>query len=297
MTPPHPPLPPSTLWQLHDTVLDLSGHTHILGIVNVTPDSFSDGGRCLDPRAAVDHGLRLLDEGADLLDIGGESTRPGAEPVAAEEELRRILPVLRGLAAARPGARLTVDTSKATVARAALEAGAQAINDVTAGADPDMFGVAAEAGAGLVLMHMQGLPRTMQLDPHYTDVVAEVAAHLQARMQAAIAAGVPPACIVLDPGIGFGKTLQHNLALLAGLPSLTSLGRPLLVGVSRKRCLGEITGRNTGDRLAASLGALAACIQAGARIIRVHDAKESCDVARVLDTIHRAGPPHRPPPP
>jgi dihydropteroate synthase len=257
-----------------------------MGIVNVTPDSFSDGGRWTDPAAAVQHALQLLDEGADILDFGGESTRPGAEPVAADEEMRRVVPVIAEVARLRPSAMLSIDTTKAVVACAALEAGAHILNDVSAGrADPCLLPLAAESGAGLVLMHRLGEARHMQDNPVYGDVVGEVLDFFRERRTAALAAGLSAEQLVFDPGIGFGKRLEHNLALLAALPRLADIGRPLLLGVSRKRWLGEITGRGVEGRLAGSLGGLAACIMGGAQIIRVHDVKESCDMARVLDRV------------
>jgi dihydropteroate synthase len=283
------------LWQCRDQTIGLS-RTRIMGVVNTTPDSFSDGGEFLDAAAGIAHALRLLEEGADLLDLGGESSRPGALPVGAGEESRRVLPVLVGLLDVRPDACVSIDTTKADVAREALAAGARVVNDISAGrADPDMFRVVADHGAGLVLMHMRGEPRSMQADPRYADVVGEVCDFLSARLEAAIASGIAAERIVLDPGIGFGKTLEHNLALVAGLPRLAALGRPILVGLSRKRMLGEITGRGVGDRLAASLGGLAACIERGAKILRVHDAKQSCDVARVIDRVRNTGAVARPP--
>jgi dihydropteroate synthase len=257
-----------------------------MGVVNTTPDSFSDGGRFLDPEKAVAHGLRLLEEGADILDIGGESTRPGADPVSAEEEIRRTEPVVRGILARASGARVSIDTSKASVARAALEAGALVVNDVTAGrGDPDMLPLAADTGAGLALMHMRGTPRTMQETPVYDDVAAEVRAFLADRLRAAVDAGCAPEQVVLDPGIGFGKTLEHNLELMRHLSDLRVEGRPLLLGVSRKRWLAALTGRPVDRRLAASLAGLAACVARGAKIMRVHDVIESCDMVRVLDSI------------
>ena len=213
-----------------------------MGIVNVTPDSFSDGGMFEDAEAAVKHGLRLLEEGADVLDVGGESTRPGSDPVGAEEEERRVLPVLEGLRREAPEAVLSVDTRKAAVAEGALAAGADVVNDISAGADPAMWRVAAAAGAGMVLMHMQGEPETMQADPRYDDVVAEVRAFLAARLETAVAAGIGRDRLCVDPGIGFGKNLEHNLDLLRAIGSFRELGVPVLVGVSRKRFVGELSG-------------------------------------------------------
>lgn len=281
---------PDLPWWVSGRHLNLAGCPRVMGIVNVTPDSFSDGGRFLETERAVAHGLQLLEEGADLLDLGGESTRPGAEPVSAEEECARVIPVLEGLLRKRPEALISVDTRKAAVAEAALTAGARIVNDVSGGRDdPAMLPLVARRGAGLVMMHMQGTPRTMQDRPLYRDVVAEVSAFFQERLAAARAAGIPESAVVFDPGIGFGKTLEHNLALMANLPALTrATGRPLLLGVSRKRWIGEVTGRDVGDRLAGSLGGLAACMQGGAKILRVHDVLSSCDVVRVLYSIQQS---------
>lgn len=257
-----------------------------MAVLNVTPDSFSDGGRFLDPARAIDRAHELLAAGADILDIGGESTRPGSDPVPAAEELDRVLPVIEALAQ-QPGLLLSIDTAKAAVARAALAAGAHIVNDVTGLAgDPAMLSVVRDTGAGLVVMHMKGTPKTMQADPQYGDVVGEVGGFLAGQVRAAVSQGIPAEGMVVDPGIGFGKRLEHNLALLRGLPELArATGRPVLVGVSRKRWIGEITGRDVADRLAGSLAAMAFAIARGARIIRVHDAKESCDVARMIDTL------------
>ena len=258
-----------------------------MGVVNVTPDSFSDGGRYLDPEGAIQRGLSLVRDGADLLDVGGESTRPGSAPVSAEEELARVLPVLRGLAVA--GVPLSIDTSKAEVAAAACGAGATIVNDVTSLSDPAMARVVAHAGASLCLMHMQGTPATMQEAPTYRDVVAEVGDALALAVERAVAAGVMAERIVVDPGIGFGKRLEHNLALVAACGTLMRrVGRPVLVGVSRKRFLGELTGRPVEDRRFGTAAAVTACVLAGARIVRVHDVAEMRDVVRVADAIRRA---------
>ncbi|MEX2607090.1 MAG: dihydropteroate synthase [Kiritimatiellia bacterium] len=276
-------------WRIRGREVDLASRSRVMGIVNVTPDSFSDGGHYLTPGAAIELGLRLAGEGADILDVGGESTRPGAEAVSAGEEIRRVEPVIRALRDALPDQMLSIDTSKAEVAEAALAAGADIINDVTAGrGDADLLPLAARTGAGLVLMHMRGTPRTMQKYPQYENVIREVSDFLRRRMRAAVDAGVNPDQLVLDPGIGFGKTLEHNLQLLAGLEGFRKLGRPLLLGVSRKRWLGELTGRDVGDRLAASLAGAAACHQRGAKILRVHDVIETCDMLRILDSISQS---------
>jgi len=270
-------------------VLDTVAHTLVMGALNVTPDSFSDGGLYSDAGSAVARGLEMLGEGADLVDVGGESTRPGAEPVGAEEEMRRVIPVVRSLAAA--GAVVSIDTAKAEVAAAALAAGAAVVNDITALGDPGMAGTVAAAGAGLVLLHMQGTPRTMQEDPRYDDVVAEVARFLAGRASTAEAAGVDPACVCVDPGIGFGKGLEHNLALLRGIPDLAVLGHPVLVGASRKRFLAGILGPiPPGERDAATSAAHVLAIAGGAAVIRVHNVVVGLQTARVADAIVRAVP-------
>lgn len=265
-----------------------------MGIVNVTPDSFSDGGLHLDPGRAVERGMEMLEEGADILDIGGESTRPGADPVPAEEELRRILPVVKALRAAAP-ALLSVDTSKAEVAAAVLDEGADIINDIDAvRLEPRLLRSVAEAGAGLILMHMKGTPRTMQVQPHYQDVVAEVREFLGQRLDVAQAYGVAPESIVLDPGIGFGKRLEDNLVLLRSLDGLAGLGRPLLVGVSRKSFIGKILNAQPQDRLEGTIAASVLALAGGAHILRVHDVRAVKRAALVADAI-LAGEPSAPP--
>jgi dihydropteroate synthase len=253
----------------------------VMGIVNVTPDSFSDGGLTLDPGVAIAHGLALVEQGAQVVDVGGESTRPGAQPVSEREELRRVLPVLEGLRGS--GARLSIDTSKAAVAAAALDAGASLVNDVTAlRGDPGMAALVAERGCGVCLMHMLGEPRTMQRDPRYGDVVADVRAFLAERLQHAIGAGIAEQRVWLDPGIGFGKTIDHNLALLNRLDEIVSLGRPVVVGTSRKSFLGTITGgRAPGERIAATLATNVIALTRGARVFRVHDVAEAHDALLV----------------
>jgi dihydropteroate synthase len=256
-----------------------------MGVVNVTPDSFFDGGDHTDPDSAVAHGLQLVGEGADILDIGGESSRPGSDPVTAEEELRRVLPVLEGLRA-RTAVLLSVDTTKAEVAEAALTAGADIINDIGAACgDSRIFDRVAAAGAGMVLMHMQGTPKTMQAEPHYDDVVAEVRDFLIGRMSAARAAGVDAESLILDPGIGFGKRVDDNLALIESVDTLAALGRPVLLGVSRKGFIGRILNAPPGDRLEGSIGASVVGLVRGAHILRVHDVKSVGQAARVADAI------------
>jgi dihydropteroate synthase len=256
-----------------------------MGVINVTPDSFSDGGLYLDPAAAIEHGIQLAAEGAAILDVGGESTRPGAEPVTADEELRRVVPVIDGLRDALAGreVQISIDTSKSTVAAAALDAGATFVNDVTAfRADGEIAALVASAGVECCLMHMLGEPRTMQDNPHYDDVVADVKAFLEERLRFATGAGVAAERIILDPGIGFGKTLQHNVALLAGLGELVVLGRPIMIGTSRKSFLGKLTGRaDADDRLAATIGSCVLAYERGARLFRVHDVAPVSDALKV----------------
>ena len=276
------PDPSSLTWQVRGRAVRFDGPAVIMGILNVTPDSFSDGGRYIEPGPAIERGLQMARDGADILDIGGESSRPGAEPVSTAEEIRRVVPVLTGLAAASD-VLLSVDTTKAEVAEQALAAGAHIINDISAlTADPAMPEVARRHRAGVVLMHMQGTPRTMQAGPAYGDVVEEVARYLADRVRSLADAGLDPSRVVVDPGLGFGKTVEHNVALLRGLPRLARLGRPVLVGASRKSFLGHLTGRAVDERLAPSLAALAFAVQQGAHILRVHDVKESCEVAYLL---------------
>jgi len=253
-----------------------------MGVVNVTPDSFSDGGLYLDPEAAIAHGLELAEAGAEILDVGGESTRPGADPVGEEEELRRVVPVIRGLR----GSRISVDTSKAAVAAAALDAGAEIVNDVTAlRGDPDMAPLCAERGATVVLMHMLGEPRTMQEDPRYEDVVAEVKAFLAERLQAAVAAGIDEERVWLDPGIGFGKTGAHNMELLRRLGDLRELGRPLVVGTSRKSFIGKVDGSPADQRLGGTIASSVLAAAEGADVLRVHDVAEVRQALTVATAI------------
>jgi dihydropteroate synthase len=257
-----------------------------MGVVNVTPDSFSDGGAHLNARDAVTAARRMLEDGAAIVDVGGESTRPGAEPVSLDEELRRVVPVLEQLA----GMPFSIDTAKADVARRALALGAELVNDVTAlRAEPELADAVAEAGGYLCLMHMQGRPRTMQADPRYDDVVSDVKAFLEERLAFAVARGVREESVCLDPGIGFGKTVEHNLELLRRLDELTELGRPVLVGVSRKSTIGRLLGdpeARTGST-AGSVGAAVAAFDRGASIFRVHDVREHVEALRVAEAIER----------
>jgi dihydropteroate synthase len=258
----------------------------VMGIVNVTPDSFSDGGLFLDADAAIEHGRELLAEGADILDIGGESTRPGAQPVAADEEIRRVIPVIEALAA--DGARISIDTAKAEVAKRALDAGATIVNDVSAFRfDPDLAGVAADTGATVVLMHMLGEPRTMQDDPRYEEVVTDVKRFLEDRVAYATAQGIPVERIWVDPGIGFGKTLAHNLELIARLDEIVAIGRPVVFGASRKSFLGKLTGRQVDERLAGTIAANIIAHERGARVFRVHDVAPTVDALKVASATVR----------
>ena len=253
----------------------------VMGIVNVTPDSFSDGGLWLDPAAAIAHGRDLVAEGAAILDVGGESTRPGAEPVDADEEARRVLPVLDGLRDA--GATLSIDTTKRLVAEAALGAGATLVNDVSAlRFDPELAGVCADAGCDVCLMHMLGEPRTMQEDPRYDDVVDDVRAFLEERLAFAVAEGIAEERVLLDPGIGFGKTTEHNLELLRRLDELVALGRPVVVGTSRKSFLGRLTGREVArERVAGTVATNVIALERGATVFRVHDVAPNVEALTV----------------
>ena len=255
-----------------------------MGIVNVTPDSFSDGGKFADTELAVAHALQLVEAGADILDIGGESTRPGATPVPLADELRRVVPVIEQLAKVTR-VPLSIDTYKPQVMQAAIDAGADLINDVRALQEPGALEVVARSQAGICLMHMQGTPQTMQIDPRYDDVVTEVRDFLAARMAAAEATGIGAERIVLDPGFGFGKRTEHNIALLQALPQLLELGRPLLVGLSRKSVLGQLTGGDVSVRLHSSIAASVLSVMKGARIVRVHDVKATADALKVVSAV------------
>ena len=275
--------------------VDMRGRTAVVGILNVTPDSFSDGGRYPDVEAAVAAGVEMVRQGADVVDVGGESTRPGAAAVSAAAELERVLPVIRGLRQRTP-APISIDTYKAEVARRALEAGADIVNDISAlRFDPDMAGLVAAEDVPVVLMHMKGRPRTMQVAPRYRDVVREVAAFLRERVAHAVGRGIAPDRVMVDPGIGFGKNLEHNLALLRHLGSLAEPGRPVLVGLSRKSFLGRLLDAGTAPgaapsgRLEGSLAGAAAAVLAGAHMVRVHDVPETCRAVRVADAIRGAG--------
>lgn len=267
-------------------VLDLT-RPCVMGVLNLTPDSFSDGGVFLRPEDALYRALRMVEEGADIIDVGGESTRPGAEPVSAEQEIARVLPLISALAP-RVSVPISIDTSKPEVMRAAVAAGAGLINDVRALRLPGALQAAREAGVPVCLMHMRGEPENMQSAPTYTDVVAEVRTFLSGRIDACVAAGIPRGRLLIDPGFGFGKTLAHNLALLAGLPALAVLGAPILVGLSRKSMIGALTDRPTSERLAGSIAAAVLAVERGARVVRVHDVAATVDALRVAWALEDA---------
>jgi dihydropteroate synthase len=273
-------------WRLRGRDLPLGSRCLVMGIVNVTPDSFSDGGRFLQADAAIAHGLELVRQGADLLDIGGESTRPGSQPIPLDEELRRVLPVVTALAE-QTSVPISIDTSKAEVASACLQAGAHLVNDVTGlTGDPRMAEVVRDFGAGVIVMHMQGNPLSMQVAPHYDDVVADLIRYFTERIQTLTTFGIPLEAIALDPGIGFGKTREHNITLLARLAKFRDLGRPVCLGVSRKGFLGKLLDRPLEERLAGSLAAAAyALAQDAVQILRVHDVAETADLVRVWETL------------
>jgi dihydropteroate synthase len=264
--------------------LDLS-RPLVMGIVNVTPDSFSDGGRYVSTAAAIDHAHKLMADGAGILDVGGESTRPGAQPVALQEELDRVLPVIEGLRGI--DIPVSIDTFKPAVMRAAIAAGASMVNDISALQDADALQAVAGSEAAVCLMHMQGAPQTMQQQPEYHDVVVEVAAFLRERIAAAEAAGIARDRIAIDPGFGFGKTLAHNLELLRRMDAMCALGVPVLAGLSRKSMLGAITGRDVGERQAASVAAAMIAVQRGAAIVRVHDVRETVDALKVWAAVNQ----------
>ena len=272
-------------WRARDHTLWVHGRVLIMGVLNVTPDSFSDGGRYLGVEAAIARAEEIEAQGADLLDLGGESSRPGSQPVPVDVELARVLPVLAALAG-RIRIPISVDTTKAAVARRALDAGAAIINDISAlRSDPAMADVVAKAKAGLILMHMQGTPATMQDHPTYTAVVEEVSDFLRSRVEAAVAAGIEVERIAVDPGFGFGKTSDHNLVLLGGLPALRGLDRPIVIGPSRKSFVGSILGRSVEDREWGTAAAVAVGVLQGAQVVRVHSVAQMRDVARVAQAI------------
>ena len=286
---------PRRSWRVGDDVWHFDGLPKLMGIVNVTPDSFSDGGQFISVSAASEHALKLVGEGADLLDIGGESTRPGATPVTLEEELRRVVPVVRELVR-QTRVPISIDTTKAEVARQCLDAGAVIVNDISGlTLDADMPRVCRESSCGVIVMHMQGTPQTMQLDPRYDDVVADVGRYFLQRLDELEAAGIARDRIVLDPGIGFGKTAEHNLNLLSHIAQLHELGRPLLVGHSRKRFLKKVLGRDVEERNAGTLGVSLALAAQGTDILRVHDVRATRDALLAWHTVLAATPSGRPP--
>jgi dihydropteroate synthase len=277
----------SFMWRVGDRLLDCRARTLVMGILNVTPDSFSDGGRFFDPEAAVSRGVRMAFDGADIIDVGGESTRPGSDPVSTTDERERVVPIIKRLAS-EVEVPISVDTRKHDVAEAALEVGASVVNDVTAGGDPRMFALVRETEAGMVLMHMKGEPKTMQQDPVYDDVVSEVHDFLESRVRAALEAGVEWSRLCIDPGLGFGKNTDHSLRLMKRTEDLLDLGRPLLVGPSRKSFVGEVLGTEVNERLEGTLAAVAYMVVEGAHIVRVHDVNETVRVVRVVDAIRKA---------
>ncbi|HUG87940.1 MAG TPA: dihydropteroate synthase [Actinomycetota bacterium] len=276
-----------TTWRLPDRVFDCDERTLVMGVLNVTPDSFSDGGRFFDPEDAVKQALRMVEDGADIVDVGGESTRPGSDRVSVEEERRRVVPIVERLAE-ELDTPISIDTRKGEVAAAAVEAGATIVNDVTAGGGPEMFDVVRESGAAFVLMHMKGEPKTMQETPHYDDVVREVRDYLEERVEAAVAAGIDREAICVDPGLGFAKTTPHSLTLMKHTDALLDLGRPVLVGPSRKSFIGDVLGTEVGERAEGTVGAVCYMVGKGAHIVRVHDVRETVRAVRVVDAILRA---------
>jgi dihydropteroate synthase len=276
------------IWRCGDRELVCGERTHVMGVLNVTPDSFSDGGRFFDPDAAAERGLAMAAEGADIIDVGGESTRPGADEVPAQDERDRVLPVVKRLAA-ELSIPISIDTRKPEVAAAALDAGACIVNDVTGGRDPAMFRAVAEASAGMVLMHMRGDPPTMRDLTDYGDVVGEVRAYLRERMDAAVAGGVVPRRLCVDPGIGFAKTPEQSLLLLRHIETLFAFRRPVLVGPSRKSFIGSVLGLDVDERVEGTAATVAWCASKGVHVVRVHDVREMVRVVRVVDAIRTAG--------
>ena len=274
----------SVCWKIGGNLLDLTKRGLLMGVLNVTPDSFSDGGQFLTAEAAVKHGIEMAQNGADIIDIGGESTRPGAQPISADAEMGRVLPVIEQIKNSALS-QISIDTSKAVVARAAIGLGATIINDITGGrSDSEMFATAAETGAALIIMHMQGTPLTMQINPTYSDVVAEVAEFFRQQFAIAVRSGVDPLSIAFDPGIGFGKTVAHNMQLLANLPRLRVENRPLVVGVSRKAFLARIAPGHT-DRASATVAMTSLLRERGAHVLRVHDVMPNVQALRTTEAL------------
>lgn len=278
----------SLIWRCGRHEIVCGERTLVMGILNPTPDSFSDGGQLATVEAALERAVHMVGDGADVLDVGGESTRPGSEPVDVADEIDRVVPVIERIVGAMPDVPVSVDTRKAAVAAEALRAGASIVNDVSAGGDPEMFEVVSRHGAGMVLMHMLGEPKTMQEDPVYDDVVDDVHAYLDGKIEAAVAAGVERESLCIDPGIGFGKTLEHNLRLMKEIAGFLDLGRPVLVGPSRKRFIGTLLDVEVDERMEGTAGAVAWLGAQGVHVVRVHDVKEMVRVVRVVDAIERA---------
>jgi dihydropteroate synthase len=280
--------PDALLWRAGSHVLESEARTHVMGVINVTPDSFSDGGRFLVSEDAVAAGMQMAADGADILDVGGESTRPGSDPVPGQEEMDRVVPVIKRLAG-EVEIPISIDTRRHAVARAALDVGASIVNDVTAGSDPGMFDTVRDAGAGMVLMHMRGEPKTMQQLTDYDDVVAEVKAYLAGRVEAAVQAGVQADRLAVDPGLGFAKTAEQNFELMRDVAAFLKLGRPVVVGPSRKSFIGKVLGTEVTERTEGTAAAVAWMAGQGAHVVRVHDVKEMVRVVRVIDAIRRGG--------
>jgi dihydropteroate synthase len=275
--------------QFADVKFDLSARTHIMGVLNVTPDSFSDGGEYLDSSKALAHAEEMIQAGADIIDVGGESTRPGSDPVPLEVEIGRVTPVIKGIVAMRTGVAISIDTWKSAVAERAFDLGAHAVNDISGlRFDPGLVGLAVRYGTGIVISHIKGIPKNMQIDPTYDDVVSEIKDFLKSAASKAVDAGVDRSSIVVDPGIGFGKRLQHNLTLLKRLGEIAELGYPVMIGPSRKSFIGALTGEPPGDRLEGTLAAAALGAAYGASIVRVHDVKETQRALAIADAIIKA---------
>ena len=274
----------SLIFKAKEWEFDVSGKTLLMGIVNVTPDSFSDGGKCLEANSAIEHGVKLFSEGADIIDVGGESTRPGSQPVSAGEEIERVMPVIEGLVS--EGIPVSVDTYKASVAGEALRAGACIVNDISGlNFDSDMAMTIAEYKAGAVLMHIQGTPRNMQINPHYDDLLGEISIYLVNSIKKAETAGIARENLIIDPGIGFGKNLDDNILILKNLAYFKKFNIPILLGVSRKSFIGKLLNKSVGERLYGTIGACAAAVMNGASMLRVHDVKEVSEAVQIIDRV------------